>query len=156
MTETIGEPLIIFDNAIGRQRVATQQDVDTLVAIQTEYEALLLARAAELLDALPPFTASSPREAKWRTTEQLAREMGLFGFAIDRLDRVLRDHEAHCREGRTEAVIRRANYPDKYAALSLWGSTNRHGPPLSGHQPNRCDPPDEIGRASCRARGQEW
>jgi len=54
----------------------------------------LLARVATLLDNLGPFTDKTRREDKWRTTEQIANELELFGKKnIDHLDQVLRKHE---------------------------------------------------------------
>jgi hypothetical protein len=58
----------------------------------------LLAVISEYLGNLP-VSAGMPREAKWRTPEQLANEIELFGWdAVNRLDRVLREHEARCLE----------------------------------------------------------
>jgi hypothetical protein len=56
-------------------------------------DAELLAAAGGLLGKLS-FTPEMPRDAKWRTTEQLARELGLESAAVARLDRVLCEHEA--------------------------------------------------------------
>jgi hypothetical protein len=39
----------------------------------------LLPRIAMLPDGLGPFKPDTPRENKWRTTEQLANELELFG-----------------------------------------------------------------------------
>jgi hypothetical protein len=109
----------------------------------------LLAAVAALLDELK-FTPDMPREAKWRTTEQLANEMGLFGRdAVDRLDRVLREHERLSLERLTnglepDAKLRRAKYPDRTSALPLWGSATHHGQPWVGFQPDRSDPPEDL------------
>ena len=55
----------------------------------------LLSRVATLLDALGPFPPDAKRDEKWRTTDQLANELGLFGCdAVARLNKVLRGHEA--------------------------------------------------------------
>jgi hypothetical protein len=51
----------------------------------------LLARVAILLDALGPFPPAAKRDEKWRTTDQLANELDLFGRdAVDCLDQALR------------------------------------------------------------------
>lgn len=112
-------------------------------------EPQLLAAVAALLRKLP-FGRDVPREAKWRTTEQIANELGLVDRdGLDRLGRVLREHEARCLERleknpSTEAVIRRAKYPDRTTALPLWGSAEHHGQPRVGHRPDRTDPADDI------------
>jgi hypothetical protein len=109
----------------------------------------LLVAVATLLDKLP-FARDMPREAKWRTTEQLANETKLFGHdEVNRLDRVLREHEAHCLDRLAnglapQALIRRAKYPDRTTALPLWGSAENHGQPWAGHRPDRSDPPDDV------------
>jgi hypothetical protein len=109
----------------------------------------LLARVATLLDALGPFPPGAKRDEKWRTTDQLANELGLFGRdAVARLDQVLRDHEAEglerLKNGQCpERVIRRAKYADRTTALPLWGSTRHHGQPWSGHRPDRSDAADD-------------
>lgn len=110
----------------------------------------LLARVAILLDALGKFPPGTKRDEKWRTTDQLANELGLFGSdAVACLDQVLRDHEAEGLERlkngqRPKRVIRRAKYPDRTTALPLWGSTRHHGQPWSGHRPDRSDPADDV------------
>ena len=110
----------------------------------------LLARVATLLDALGPFPPGAKRDEKWRTTDQLANELGLFGpDAVARLDQVLRDHEDEGLERlknghRPERMIRRAKYPDRTTALPLWGSARYHGQPWSGHRPDRTDPADDV------------
>ncbi|MCE3225189.1 MAG: hypothetical protein K0S58_3369 [Nitrospira sp.] len=110
----------------------------------------LLSGVAELLDAIGPFPSGAKRHEKWRTTDQLANELGLFGCAaVARLDQVLRHHEA---EGlhrlemglAPERDIRRAKYPDRTTALPLWGSTKHHGQPWSGHRPDRSDPAEDL------------
>src|SRR5690349_9116563 len=79
----------------------------------------LLSRVATLLDALGPFPPGAKRDEKWRTTDQLANELGLFGRdAVARLDQVLREHEAGGLERLKigqgpERLIRRAKYPDR-------------------------------------------
>jgi hypothetical protein len=109
----------------------------------------LLAAAATVLDNLR-FTRDMPREVKWRTSEQLAKEMGLSGQdAVDRLDTVLREHEARSLDLLDQglppqAVIRRAKYPDRTTALPLWGSVKQHGPPWTGHRPDRGDPRGDV------------
>ena len=109
----------------------------------------LLTAVATLLGKLP-VGRDVPREAKWRTTEQIANELGQSsGNRVDHLDRVLREHEAWCLDRLaknlpTGALIRRAKYPDRTTALPLWGSVERHGPPWAGHRPDRTDPPDDI------------
>lgn len=125
---------------------------------ELDSRAKLLARVSELLDDLGPFTSATPREDKWRTTEQLAHELELFGSdETDRIDQVLRGHEAECLERlerglpAEEAVIRRAKYPDRTTALPLWGSVKHLGPPWVGHRPDRTDPPDDV-PASLRVR----
>lgn len=116
----------------------------------TESEEEMLSRVAALLSALGPFSPDATRDEKWRTTDQLANELGLFGReALDRLNQVLRRHEA---EGicRLEAglapkrVVRRAKYPDRTSALTLWGSTKHHGQPWSGLDPSRSDPREDL------------
>jgi hypothetical protein len=110
----------------------------------------LLSRVATLLDALGPFPTGAKRDEKWRTTDQIANELGLFGRdAVARLDQVLRDHETEGLERleigqRPERVIRRAKYPDRTTALPLWGSTKHHGQPWSGHRPDRSDPAEDL------------
>lgn len=110
----------------------------------------LLSRVATLLDALGPFSPDATRDQKWRTTDQLSNELGLFGYeAIDRLDQLLRRHEE---EGihrldaglAPERVVRRARYPDRTTALTLWGSTKHHGQPWSGLAPFRSDPKEDL------------
>jgi hypothetical protein len=55
----------------------------------------LLSRVAGLLDAIGPFPSDAKRDEKWRTTDQLANELGLLGCdAVTRLDEALRQHEA--------------------------------------------------------------
>jgi hypothetical protein len=110
----------------------------------------LLSRVAKLLDATGPFPSGALRDQKWRTTDQLANELGLFGSdAVARLDQVLRHHEAEglnrLEMGLEPArVVRRAKYPDRTTALSLWGSTKHHGQPWSGHRPDRSDPAEDL------------
>ena len=113
-------------------------------------QADLLLRVARLLDAIGPFRSGATRDQKWRTTEQLANELGLCeSDGIARLDQVLRQHEA---EGLArldaglvpERVIRRAKYPDRTTALPLWGSTKYHGQPWRGHRPDRSDPAEDL------------
>ena len=120
-------------------------------------DAELLAAAAGVLGKLR-FTPEMPRDAKWRTTDQLARELGLDPADVARLDRVLCEHEAlvleRLKQGRpAEAVIRRAKYPDRTTALPLWGSTALHGPPWTGQQPERTDPPEDISPSLRTAQG---
>jgi len=109
----------------------------------------LFAAAAELLNKLPN-SPDLPREAKWRTVDQLANELGLSGSeAFDRLDRVLRAHETRSLERLAKAedagaLIRRAKYPDKTTALPLWGGVKPHGPPWKGYRPDRSDVPDDL------------
>lgn len=115
-----------------------------------DQESELLMRVAILLEDLGPFTPSTRREDKWRTTEQIANELELFGREeVDHLDRMLREHEARCLERLEkgllpEALIRRAKYPDRTTALPLWGSVKHHGQPWAGYRPDRSDPPDDI------------
>jgi TIR domain len=110
----------------------------------------LLSRVVRLLDALGRFPAGTTRDKKWRTTDQLANELGLFGCAaVALLDGVLRQHET---EGfdRLEIglvpdrVVRRAKYPDRTTALPLWGSTKHHGQPWRGHRPDRSGPAEDL------------
>lgn len=115
---------------------------------ETGPEPELLAAVAALLRKLP-FGRELPREAKWRTTEQIANELSLDQDGLDRLDRVLREHEARCLERiennlPPEAVIRRAKYPDRTTALPLWGSVEHHGQPWAENRPDRTDQPDDI------------
>lgn len=112
-------------------------------------DAELLARAAAHLSGLGPFLSSAPRDRKWRTTEQIAADLGLPGHAVDQLGRTLRLHEARClaklRQGLPSgALVRRAKYPDRTTALPLWGSVDHHGEPWIGLDPNRGDPPDDL------------
>lgn len=118
----------------------------------TESDAELLTRVAELLDTLGPVSSGATRAEKWRTTDQLANELRLFkADDVDRLDRVLREHEAQGIE-RMEAgmaperVVRRAKYPDRTTALPLWGSTNTNcrGQPWIGHRPDRTDRAEDL------------
>ena len=110
----------------------------------------LLSRIAGLLDAIGPFPSGAKRNEKWRTTDQLANELGLFGRdAVARLDHVLRHHEAEGLERletglSPERVVRRAKYPDRTTALPLWGSTRHHGQPWSGQRPDRSDPAEDL------------
>ena len=94
-----------------------------------------------------PFGEGAPRTEKWRTTEQLAAELGLEAAAdFDSVDSVLTAHEAEC-VARLEAgsppnaVVRRAKYPDRTTALPLWGSVRWHDQPWMGHR--RRDQPDD-------------
>jgi TIR domain len=118
-----------------------------LVQLASEEEVLVY--VADLLRKLP-FGRELHREVKWRTTEQIANELGQFDRAgIDRIDRILHQHEARSLERLeqnlpAEAVIRRAKYPDRTTALPLWGSVEHHGQPWMGHRPDRTDPPDDI------------
>jgi len=134
MTETGRQPYVREDHAV----------------IMPGSQEELLSRVAELLDAIGPFPSGAKRDEKWRTTEQLANELKLFGRdAVTRLDQVLRDHEAEglnrLEMGQApERVVRRAKYPDRTTALPLWGSTKHHGQPWSGHRPDRSDPPDDL------------
>jgi TIR domain len=110
----------------------------------------LLSRVAGLLDAIGPFSSSAKRHEKWRTTDQLANELGLLGCdAVARLDQVLRQHEAEGldrleRGLAPERIVRRAKYPDRTTALPLWGSTKHHDQPWSGHRPERSDPAEDL------------
>lgn len=114
------------------------------------YQEELLLRVARLLDAIGPFPSGATRDEKWRTTDQIANELELYGGdAMARLDQVLRNHEA---EGlaqlemgqEPERVIRRAKYPDRTTAMPLWGSTKHHGQPWRGHRPDRSDPAEDL------------
>jgi TIR domain-containing protein len=115
-------------------------------------DAELLAAAAALLDRLE-FTRDTPREQRWRTTEQLANELEPCDReALDRLERVLREHEARCLERMErglapDALIRRAKYPDRTTALPLWGSVKHHGPPWPGQRPDRDDELEALSAA---------
>lgn len=107
----------------------------------------LLDRIAAVLDGLGPFREGAPRTEKWRTTEQLAAELGMETAAdLDWVNSVLTAHEAE-RVARLEAgsppnaVVRRAKYPDRTTALPLWGSVRWHGQPWMGHR--RRDQPDD-------------
>jgi hypothetical protein len=110
----------------------------------------LVSRAAAILAALD-FTDDDPREAKWRTSEQLAQDLELFaGEELDRLDWALREHEKRSQKrirngDEVEALIRRAKYPDRTTALPLWGSAlpERHGQPW-GKRYKRYDRRDPI------------
>ena len=110
----------------------------------------LLSRVMTLLDALGPFPPDAKRGEKWRTTDQLASELGLFDRGgVDQLDQVLRSHEADGLERmkigqEPERIIRRAKYPDRTTALALWGSTRYHGQPWIGHLPYRSDPAADL------------
>jgi hypothetical protein len=113
-----------------------------------ESDTKLLERVAALLDSLPS-APDSTRVDKWRTTDQIANELQLFGWeAVDRLERLLRKHEAQGLElmkngAEPNRMIRRAKYPDRTTALPLWGSTRNLGQPWSGHRPDRSDPPQD-------------
>ncbi len=110
----------------------------------------LLSRVAGLLDVIGPFASGARRHEKWRTTDQLANELGPFGCdAVARLDQVLRRHEAEGLDRlemglAPERVVRRAKYPDRTTALPLWGSTKHHGQPWSGHRPDRSDSAEDL------------
>jgi hypothetical protein len=112
----------------------------------------LLAKLASLLD-LGPFGPETPRHEKWRTTEQLAH--GLIERwgqheSLDHLQQVLEEHEAEARTRldrgqEPDARIRRATYPDRTTALTLWGSTEHLGQPWPKQaQPRRMDPPEDL------------
>jgi hypothetical protein len=69
---------------------------------------------------------------------------------LDVLDRILREHQessvaAALAGGERRALIRRATYPDRTTALTLWGSTKYHGQPWAD-QPGieRIDRPDDV------------
>jgi hypothetical protein len=116
----------------------------------TEPDTELLTRVTALLNALGPFPQGATRAEKWRTTDQLANELKLFGRdAVNRLDQVLRKHEVQGLEllekgMAPERVVRRAKYPDRTTALPMWGSTKYHGQPWSGHRPDRSDPAEDL------------
>src|SRR6202011_5026806 len=135
-----------FTIYLSRIRLARWK-VMALVQLASEEEVLV--SVADLLRKLP-FGRELAREVKWRTTEQIANELGQFDRAgIDRIDRILHQHEARSLERLeqnlpAEAVIRRAKYPDRTTALPLWGSVEHHGQPWMGHRPDRTDPPDDI------------
>jgi hypothetical protein len=120
----------------------------TVIMLGSQEE--LLSRVAALLDSLGPFSSGARRDEKWRTTDQLANELGLFGRdAVDRLDQVLRRYEAEGLDRlemglAPERVVRRAKYPDRTTALPLWGSTKHHGQPWSGLRPYRNDPGEDL------------
>jgi hypothetical protein len=111
----------------------------------------LLREVTAILDALGPFRDNAPRTEKWRTTEQLAGDVGLAtAEGVDRLDGVLLAHEAACLasldgDPPIEPLVRRAKYPDRTTALALWGSVRWHGPPWTGH--TRTDDPDDEPRS---------
>ena len=108
---------------------------------------VLLEKAAQVLDRLGPFAPGAPRSEKWRTTDALASELGLESAAeIDRLDGVLRAHEADAvalleADDEPGALVRRAKYPDRTTALPLWGSARWHGQPWRGSR--RTDDPED-------------
>ena len=110
----------------------------------------LLSYVAGLLDALGPFQSGATRDEKWRTTDQLANELELFGCdAVARLDQVLRYHETEGLDRlemglAPERVVRRAKYPHRTTALPLWGSTRYHGQPWIGQRPDRSDPAEDL------------
>jgi hypothetical protein len=125
-----------------------------MTPLQPASDEEVLGSVADLLHKLP-LGRELPREAKWRTTEQIANELGQFDQgSIDRIDRILLQHEARCL-GRleqnlpAEAVTRRAKYPDRTTALPLWGCacTEHRGQPWIGNRPDRTDPPDDIPRS---------
>ena len=115
-----------------------------------DFEAKILEQVTRLLDGLGPFTPQASREEKWRTTEQLATALDLPGsLAIDKLDQILQRAELvylqRLEAGLpAEAAIRRAKYPDRTTALTLWGSAKHLGPPWPENRPDRSDPPDDI------------
>ena len=110
----------------------------------------LFERVVKILKDLGPFSADALRNEKWRTTEQLAYELGLFDkYNIDFLEKILKDHESKAIErlhnGLTpNALLRSAKYPDRTSALTLWGSVEYHGQPWLEKQPYRMDQPDDI------------
>jgi hypothetical protein len=108
----------------------------------------LLMLVARLLDSLGPFSPGMRREDKWLTTEQIAIQLER-PTEIDSLDGILREHEARCLQRLekglpSEALLRRAKYPDRTTALPLWGSVKHHKEPWIGYRPDRSDPPDDI------------
>ena len=63
------------------------------------YQEELLLRVARLLDAIGPFPSGATRDEKWRTTDQIANELELYGGdAMARLDQVLRNQEVRKHE----------------------------------------------------------
>jgi hypothetical protein len=120
-------------------------------SIEVVSETEIIAQITILLEKLGPFSPDTPRQNKWRTSEQLAYELMQLGFKVDldRVEEALRGYETGYRERlqnlRPEAKIRRATYPDRTTALPLWGSTKYHGQPwLAQASAERLDPPDDI------------
>jgi len=115
---------------------------------RTDPDPDLLALAAALLDGLRPDDGRPRRDSVWRTTEQIAIELGRAN-ETGALDQVLRQHEARCHDRLarglpSEAKLRRAKYPDRTSALPLWGSVRLHGEPWAENRSDRSDPPDDI------------
>jgi len=114
-------------------------------------------RIASILDALGPFAKGTPRQLKWRTTEQLANQLWETEAHVNLkpLDELLRQYEATYRERlrkglEPDALIRRAVYLDRITALPLWGATSHHGQPwLNQSAEQRTDPPDDIPDSWC-------
>jgi hypothetical protein len=112
----------------------------------------IILRVATILGSLGPFATGTPRESKWRTTEQLANALwqSHAHVHITHLDELLTRYEAEYRNRlengiQPDALIRRAVYPDRTAALPLWGATIHHGQPwLNQPAVHRTDPPDDI------------
>jgi hypothetical protein len=109
-------------------------------ATETPRNAELMASIVAILGSLGPFDPEGPREAKWRTTEQLANavsEQLEHAVTVDMVDALLTAHEA---EGMlrlnaglpADRDVRRATYPDRTTVLPLWGSTVHHGQPWLG------------------------
>lgn len=120
---------------------------------KTPSESEIIAQITTLLDNLPH---EGPREATWRTTDQLTNELVRRGFEVDLddVDQALTRHEARYRKQLedglpAEAYIRRATYPDRRTALALWGSTNVHRAPWPSQPASeRLDSPQTLTSAT--------
>lgn len=117
-----------------------------------ENDSHIIDQVAVILRAIGPFAKDAPRKDKWRTVEQLTYLLRRDGneMNVDELDCLLLRYEESYRERMKNglppaAKIRRAVYPDRTTALSLWGSTEYLKQPWP-EQPGaeRADPPGDL------------